>query len=145
MKQILLVLSILFVNNLAQANIAGDWIGWGDWTFQGSGDHCDMHLVFKESETSFQRTKGVFSCSMVVQTLPEQKWTKKGSALLADGIQVGTISENHAEYTEQYSENVSIFTTIHTEARHIDYHEVWSEKDGKVIYDITGRLFRHDD
>ena len=129
---------------MAQANVQGSWAGWGDWLFDGSGDHCNMQLIYKESEQKLQRTAGRFDCSAVSLTLPEATWIKQGDQLLSeDGKVVGKWTADSIELLEQYSPTVSILTIIHTEALHMDYHEVWHLKDNSVLYDIKGRLFLH--
>ena len=39
-KKIILIICIMPI--LSWANVSGDWNGFGTWTYEGSGAHCDL-------------------------------------------------------------------------------------------------------
>lgn len=140
MKYMLFTVLLMF-QSLAWAGANGKWIGWGYWNYEGSGARCDISLRFIETKTYFQRVGGYFDCSVVGMELPELKMEKKGQDLLLNGEVVGKINGDQVEYKEKYSETVSVETKIQVDGRHLDYQEYWYEKDGDLLYEITGRVF----
>jgi hypothetical protein len=139
------ILGIVFLlwSSVSFANVSGNWIGWGTWTYVGSGTHCDsMTLGFVETKDKLTRTGGYFDCQVVGLDIDAATFTKQGNNLIVDGVVVGNISENTIHLTEQYSPDVKIVSDIAIEAGHFDYSEIWYDKNDIVIYEITGRLFK---
>lgn len=127
----------------ASGGLSGRWLGWGEWTYQGSGTRCDsMTLTFEDAPGYLDRRGGYFDCGFVaLESLPA-RFTKRGTELLDEsGAVAGSYEGNVVTLTEAYSENVDIFTTIKVDGLHFDYNEIWKDKGGKEIYVITGRLF----
>ncbi len=124
-------------------NLTGRWIGWGEWTYQGSGTRCDvMTLTFEDGKDYLDRKGGYFDCGMVSLAVEPARFVKKGTQLLDQGgAAVGTYENSVITLTEPYSESVDIFTTIKRDGLHFDYSEIWRLKDGSELYNITGRLF----
>ena len=122
--------------------IAGKWIGWGDWTYQGSGTHCDMNMDFEEGTDYLFRKSGYFDCSVVGLEVEPARFVKKGTQLLdQDGRVVGSYENNVIVLNEAYNADVGITTTIKINGLHFDYSEIWTKKDGSELYNIQGRLF----
>lgn len=141
----LLFFVMAFAFNFAWADgIHGDWTGWGQWTFEGSGTKCVMNLQFRESEKTLKRLGGKFDCDFVGMEIPEMEWTKEGGALFIEGQKAGTFTETSILYTEKYSETVTVETSMQMDGRHVDYQEIWYEKNNEVLYEIKGRLFLKD-
>jgi hypothetical protein len=138
-----LLSAVLFfcLQGAAEASVNGAWIGWGDWTFDGSGDHCDMTLNFKETATTLTRVSGHFACTAVGLALPAETWTIQNETLISNGEAIGKITEGLIEMREKYNDNVSIQTVMKIDGHHMDYEEIWTEKNNRVLYDIKGRLF----
>lgn len=139
------IIGIVFLvwSSMSFANISGNWTGWGTWTYEGSGTHCDsMTLGFVETKDKLTRTGGYFDCQVVGLDIDPGVWTKQGNNLIVDGAVVGTITENAIHVTEQYSDDVKIVSDIAIEAGHFAYSEIWYDKEDVVIYEITGRLFK---
>lgn len=124
-------------------NLTGRWTGWGEWTYQGSGTRCDvMWLAFDDKSDSLERKGGYFDCGFVGLASEPGRWTKRGSALFdAAGNEAGSYAAGAVVLKEAYSENVDIVTTIKVDGLHFDYSEIWTEKSGRELYVITGRLF----
>ena len=142
MKTTLALATFLWAS-ISMANITGQWTGWGDWTYQGSGTHCDsMKLNYIETDTKLVRKPGYFDCQVVGLDIAEGEWTKQGNNLMVDGEIVGTITDTTLHLSESYDENVTVVSDIAIEGTHFDYSEIWYDKDGSVIYEITGRLFK---
>lgn len=123
--------------------LSGRWLGWGEWTYQGSGTRCDMMtLTFEDSAKALDRKGGYFDCGFVaLESLPA-RFAKRGTELLDEtGAVAGSYAGNVITLSEAYSETVDIFTTIKVDGLHFDYLETWKDKGGKEIYVITGRLF----
>ena len=127
----------------AAAGLSGKWLGWGDWTYQGSGTHCtSMSLEFEDGADYLFRKSGYFDCSVVGLNIEPARFVKKGTQLLdQDGAVAGSYENNVITLNEAYSENVSITTTIKVDGLHFDYSDIWHQKDGSELYNITGRLF----
>jgi len=122
--------------------LTGKWLGWGEWTYQGSGAHCNMNLEFEDTKDYLLRKGGYFDCGFVGLASEPAKFAKKGAQLIAeDGQAAGSYEGGVITLNENYSENVGIVTTIKVDGLHFDYSEIWTEKSGKEIYVITGRLF----
>ncbi|MES3037656.1 MAG: hypothetical protein V4736_07085 [Bdellovibrionota bacterium] len=145
MKSFICFATLVFVS-FAQADlsgVAGDWRGWGQWTFQGSGTDCfPMDISFKETDGQLSRVKGFFECSVVALHSDPLVWEKSGDKLLMDGKEVGTLKPGLVEMSEPYDDEVTVKTTMNIEGNHMDYMEIWTFNDGRPLYEITGRLFR---
>jgi hypothetical protein len=124
-------------------SLTGKWTGWGEWTYQGSGTRCDtMWLTFEDGKDALERKGGYFDCGFVALESEPGRWTKKGSVLYDEsGAEAGSYEKGLVTLKEAYSENVDIVTTIKVDGLHFDYSEIWTEKSGKPLYVITGRLF----
>lgn len=144
MKFLLFCVMVLAFNSVWAAGIHGDWTGWGQWSFEGSGTRCVMNLQFRDSERTLKRLGGKFDCDFVAMEIPEMEWVKDGEALAIDGQKVGTLTEHAVSYTEKYSDTVTVETSIQIDGRHVDYQEIWYEKNNEVLYEIKGRLFLKD-
>jgi len=123
--------------------LTGKWTGWGEWTYQGSGTRCDvMWLLFDDGKDYLERKDGYFDCGFVGLASEPARWTKKGSQLLdQNGADAGSYENGNVVLKEAYSENVDILTTIKVSGLHLDYSEIWTEKSGRELYVITGRMF----
>ncbi len=124
-------------------NLTGKWTGWGEWTYQGSGTRCDaMWLTFDDKQGYLERKGGYFDCGFVGLASEPARWTKSGSVLLdAAGKEAGSYAAGAVTLREAYGENVDIVTTIKVDGLHFDYSEIWTEKNGRELYVIKGRLF----
>lgn len=124
-------------------SLTGKWTGWGEWTYQGSGTRCDvMTLVFEDGGKYLDRKGGYFDCGVVALEAYPARFTKRGSELLDEnGAVAGSYANGAVVLKEAYSENVDILTTIRVDGLHFDYREVWTQKNGRELYVITGRLF----
>lgn len=144
MKTALASLLILLAST-AQANILGEWNGWGEWKYDGSGMACHtIHMAFNESASQLVRTAGSFDCDMLSMQMPPLALTKSGANLLLDQKPVGEFTESHYHWVEPYSSTVNVDVTVDRSANHIDYHERWINLSGQMIYDISARLFLHE-
>ncbi len=122
--------------------LTGKWLGWGEWTYQGSGARCDMKLEFEDTPEYLFRKGGYFDCGFVALASEPARFAKKGTQLLDEaGNPAGSYEGGVITLREAYSAEVSITTTIKADGRHFDYSEIWTEKDGSELYVITGRLF----
>lgn len=138
----LAILSTLLFSSQAQANLSGNWIGWGDWSYEGSATHCpEVRLLISETPTEIKRLSGHFECDYVSQDQGELRLTKKETDLWMDNERVGTQNGSHYEWIENYSPTIKIEVQIDRVAGHLDYQERWIGKDEKVIYLIESRLF----
>lgn len=139
-----LILSICLVwSSISFAGISGEWLGWGTWTYDGAGTHCDsMKLSFSETQNKLIRSQGYFDCQVVGMEVAPVEFVKNGNKLLLNDKIVGNISDKSVHYSEQYDENVRVDTDINLEAGHFDYLETWYLKDNSILYKITGRLFK---
>jgi hypothetical protein len=135
---------VLLSTSMAFAGFNGNWQGWGDWTYGGSGTHCNMSITFIENTTSFSRNNGYFDCSIVGLDLEPVTFTKQGENLYDGEKLVGKVTANTLELKEAYSETVTISTSMKVEGHHSDYQEIWNDQYGNEIYKITGRLFLKD-
>lgn len=124
-------------------SLTGRWTGWGEWTYQGSGTRCtSMWLAFEDGKDYLDRKGGYFDCGFVALDSEPARWTKKGGLLLdQNGAEAGSYAGGSVVLKEAYSGNVDILTTIKVDGLHFDYSEVWTEKSGRELYVITGRLF----
>lgn len=126
----------------AAGGLAGKWLGWGDWTYQGSGAHCQMSMEFEEGPDYLFRKGGYFDCSAVGLAVEPARFARKGAQLLdQDGNVAGSYENGVVTLNEAYSENVDIATVIKVDGLHFDYSEIWREKNGSELYNITGRMF----
>lgn len=124
-------------------SLTGKWTGWGEWTYQGSGTRCTMMtLTFDDGKDYLDRKGGYFDCGFVALESEPGRWTKKDGLLFdANGAEAGSYAAGTVVLKEAYSENVDILTTIKVDGLHFDYSEIWTEKNGRELYVITGRLF----
>jgi hypothetical protein len=128
----------------AHADINGQWQGWGEWNYEGSGTHCyDVRFIFKENEKQIDRQFGRFNCDFVSLDVPPLVIQKENNKLLIDGKQIGSFDENSYQWTEDYSTQVKINVSIHREAKHLDYSELWYDSKNILLYDIKSRVFLH--
>ena len=124
------------------SGLAGKWLGQGEWTYQGSGAHCYMDMEFEESADYLFRKSGYFDCSVVGLDIEPARFVKKGTQLLdQNGLVAGSYENNVITLNEAYNDNVDITTVIRVNGLHFDYSEIWREKDGSELYNISGRLF----
>lgn len=144
MKKLGLIL--LFLSNIALADIGGNWIGQGEWTYQGSGTHCFMNMSFKDNTKYLERVSGYFDCDMVGLDITPAKFVKNGTDLLNEnGEVVGNYIGNTITLVEDYSDTVKVHSTIKVDNLHFDYDESWIGSDGEEIYHINGRMFTNRD
>ncbi len=124
-------------------SLTGKWTGWGEWTYQGSGTRCTMMtLTFDDGKDYLDRKGGYFDCGFVALESEPGRWAKKDGLLFdANGAEAGSYAAGTVVLKEAYSENVDILTTIKVDGLHFDYSEIWTEKNGRELYVITGRLF----
>ena len=122
--------------------LTGKWLGQGEWTYQGSGAHCYMNLEFDDNNGFLQRKGGYFDCGFVALASEPARFVKKSTGLFfEDGREAGSYIGDVITLNEAYSENVDIRTVIRRDGYHFDYSEIWTEKSGRELYVITGRLF----
>ena len=149
MKKFILITALLF-SSFAQAKLAGDWIGWGNWTFKGEGEgvYCSpMTMTWSESANHIAIEKGFFDCELVAMHLYKTSWALKDGELFDEetNAKVGTYDGNNLSvYMPSPNENTTIQVIVKRSANHYDYQEVWFNKYEKV-YVITGRLFTSGD
>ena len=142
MKRIISLITLgLAITLSAHADATGTWIGWGEWTFQGSGADCNMTIGYRESETEFRRLGGTFDCGIVALHSDPLTWTRQGNQLFLNGEAAGEVSENGFFTKEAYGDGVHVETKFTREGLHADYQERWVNEQGVEIYLITGRLF----
>jgi len=126
----------------AAAGLAGRWLGQGEWTYQGSGAHCYMSMEFEDGADYLFRKSGYFDCSVAGLAVEPARFVKKGVQLLDEGGSVaGSYENNVITLYEAYNSEVDITTVIRVNGLHFDYSEIWREKDGSELYNISGRLF----
>lgn len=142
MKKIFAFILILGFQCGAFANVAGDWTGWGDWTYEGTGDHCQVQMSFQQTTQTLTREKASFVCNIVQMDSPPVTWNLQGQSMLLDGAIVGQWDENSFTATEKYSPSINIKMVMKVQDQHADYSEVWSDDKGQVLYNIQARLFR---
>lgn len=145
MKHLLIaILSSLFIANTSYADLAGEWNGWGEWLFDGSGASCThMKLVFEKNDDTFVRKGGYFDCQVVALETYPMTWQWDGKNLFYDNQPVGSYDGTHFELKEDYSDTVYIMTQITVDGLHLDYQEIWYQKESDaIIYEIYGRLFK---
>lgn len=141
-RNLFIGIALVFSASMAHAALHGEWNGWGDWVFQGSGTHCStMNLKFSESENKLQRLGGLFDCGLVALHIEPQVFEKQGNVLLIDGKEVGSVNGGTYQWTEHYSDTVLIKNSLKVDGLHMDYYERWIGSDNEIIYEITGRLF----
>ncbi len=124
------------------SGLSGKWLGQGEWTYQGSGAHCYMDMEFEDGPDYLFRKGGYFDCSVAGMNVEPARFVKKGTQLLdQDGLAAGSYENNVITLNEAYDANVDIKTTIKVSGLHFDYSEIWTEKNGRELYNIQGRLF----
>lgn len=137
----------VFAATDAAENLNGSWLGWVDWTYEGSGTRCDSMIVFTQDVSSLERKKGYMDCQVVYMELEPKSWILQDGQIFTlnenqEKMAVGEYTNKHYIWKEAYSSNVMIYNEISIEARHMDYIEKWIQLDnGQEIYDIKGRLF----
>jgi len=128
--------------NRAAGGIAGKWLGWGEWTYQGSGASCYMNMEFEEDADYLFRKGGYLDCGAVNLAIEPARFVRKGTQLLdQDGQAAGSYENNVITLYEAYSAEVDITTVIKVDGLHFDYSEIWRGKNGAELYNIWGRLF----
>lgn len=143
MKIILASIALLLAT-AAHASIGGEWIGWGEWKYEGSVMRCNtIHLVFKENSTQLARAVGTFDCDMTFMELPPLTLNKNGANLVMDQKLVGNFTESHYYWIEPYSPTVNVEVMIDRVANHLNYHERWVNLSGQEIYLIDAAVFLH--
>lgn len=142
MKKIFLI-GFLF-SQLTQAALNGEWVGWGQWSYDNAAVSCNpMKMTWTENEKSLAINKGIFECEVLVMHLGKTEWAKKDGLLFdEDNKQVGTYTD---ELISLYMPSPNVNTTIHIQVKKTrptsyDYQEVWFNKNEK-LYVITGRFF----
>ncbi len=142
MKKIFL-LTILF-SQLCMAALNGEWVGWGQWSYDNSAVSCNpMKMTWQENEKILAITKGLFECELLVMHLGKTEWTKKDGHLFDENDKdVGTYSADEISlYMPSPNENTTIHIQVKkTRPTSYDYQEVWFNKNEK-LYVITGRFF----
>jgi hypothetical protein len=138
-----LAMAVLGIST-AHASILGEWNGWGEWKFDGSGMACHMiQFKFNENAKQLFRAVGNFSCDQVNMQAPPLTLQKVGKNLVLDQKIVGDFTESRYHWIEPYSSTVNIEILIERSANHLDYQEHWINLKGELIYDINARLFLH--
>lgn len=142
MRSILTFIGALIFSVSAFANVSGKWKGWVYWSFQGHSTKCFSTLELEETANKLHRKGGAIECDFTRMDILEQIFTKVGPILTSEGTEVGTWSEDYFNWTEKYSDDVTIYNEISVKGNSMDYHEKWLHQSGKEIYDIKGRFFR---
>lgn len=132
----------LLTSFTVSAHVSGNWIGWVYWGFQGSQTRCDATLELIESKDVLHRKTGLIDCGVITMEVLETRLEKIEDRLFSENTEVGIWSENRFEWTEVYSEDVTIKNTISVKNNSMDYREEWFLANGQMIYDIQGRFFR---
>lgn len=82
-----------FFSLLAEAQLQGEWNGYGRWTFKGEGEgvHCSrMQMYWSETSDIVSIEKGYFDCEYVAMHLEKTSWKiQDGKLLDADQNVVG--------------------------------------------------------
>jgi len=142
----LLFLFVLSFTALANASlqgpISGKWRGWAYWKYDGDGPKCVAHMIFAETNENFAMTMGDLDCDIVAMSIPERQFTKENGKLLLNGEAVGLYTESTYEWSERYNERTVINVSIKVNGTNIDYVEHWIQDEEKLLYEITGRLFK---
>ncbi len=125
------------------ADLSGDWIGQGYWTFEGSGTKCIYKMSFEESENSLIRKSGSVDCDVVGSVMEVLKLLKvNGQLIHAETNQVmGSYSQNNYTIIEEYSESIYMVSKIKVNNTHFDYEEKWFDRNRSELYFLYGRLF----
>ena len=147
-RNVILVKSIIFLTALliaavAEARLAGSWVGWGQWSFKGDGVRCSpMQMQWSESANTIAIEKGYFDCDVVAMELGHTAWTINDGRLFDENQkEVGRYDGNYFEVEmPSPNENTMIQIRVRREANHYDYEEIWYNTHEK-IYVIEGRLF----
>jgi len=143
LAQLLMALGfILGFQPSALASVSGDWKGQGSWTYEGTGDHCQVQMSFQQTAQNLTRQKSSFNCDIVKMDSPAITWDLQGQNMLLNGVVVGQIVGDSFTVTEKYSPTISIKMTLKAQGLHADYSEVWSDDKGQVIYNIQATLSR---
>lgn len=128
---------------LAKADLGGDWLGWGSWSYENSSMECQgMRFIFEENGQELKRNQGQVHCSFL--DLEEEALTieKDGQNLKINGAIVGSYTDTVYQWIEYYNEKSKIKLTLERNAGHIDYTEEWLGKNDTSVYLIKGRLFK---
>jgi hypothetical protein len=147
--KIFLFIVPFFLVQFSQAKLAGDWIGFGNWTFKGEGEgvHCSpMQMTWSETAESIAIEKGFFDCEFVAMHLDRTGWVLKNGQLFdEENSQVGTYDGVSFQVNMPGPNGThSIHISLRREANHYDYQEVWYNSVEK-IYVIKGRFFTSED
>ncbi len=147
MKSWILSLALTLSAVPAMASLTGNWIGWGTWSYQNENDgvKCDtMQMAWTETDTSLVLEKGSYDCGVVGMEIDQIKWTRQGQNILDENQNVvGQYDGTDLKMTlAGPNPTTKINVSLHQEAGHFDYREVWYT-DKEKIYIIKGRLFKH--
>ena len=139
------VFFVTFFSIAVQAQLAGNWVGWGTWKFKGEGEgvRCSpMQMQWSEAKNKIAIEKGYFDCELVALHLDRTEWQiKDGKLFDSENKEVGTYDGKNLTvgFSSGY-ENTSVIVKLKREANHYDYQEIWYNPNEKV-YVIEGRLF----
>lgn len=138
-----IVLFILLSSALANADtrLAGEWIGWGLWSYGDSGINCNMRLQFDENDNQVERLGGAFDCNVLALYSDPLSWNKSDGVLTLNGTPSGEYRDGYVQMREPVNDTTSAVTTIRISGDRAAYEEIWSEGD-KVVYRIEGNLKR---
>ncbi len=128
--------------NIANASVDGKWRGWAYWKYDSDGPKCIAHMIFKETTENFSMIMGDLDCDFVAMQIPERHFVKENGKLLLDGEPVGQFTANTFAWSERYNERTVINVSIKVNGTNLDYVEHWIQDDEKLLYDISGRLFK---
>ncbi len=134
-----------FFSLLAEAQLQGEWNGYGRWTFKGEGEgvHCSrMQMYWSETSDIVSIEKGYFDCEYVAMHLEKTSWKiQDGKLLDADQNVVGLYDKKKFEVRmKNPDDSTSIHIQLDRNDGHYDYQETWSNEYEK-IYVISGRFF----
>lgn len=139
---VLLLIAFSFLSQ-ANASMEGEWNGWAYWKYDGDGPKCTARMNFKESADKFAVLPGMIDCDIVYMEIPSKFFDKKENGeLYSENQLVGKWTENTFEWSERYNERTVINVKIKTNGTSFDYKEQWIEDEKKLLYDVTGRLFK---
>lgn len=142
----LIVATFIFLSSVVvHAGLAGDWTGFGKWTFKGEGDgvRCSpMTMKWSETKNTIAIESGFFDCEFVAMHVYKTEWTIiDGKLLDADQKEVGSYNGTEFQvYMPSPNEKTTIAISAKREANHYDYQEVWFNEFEKV-YVIQARFF----
>lgn len=143
MKSFLVLLAALFLTVSAQAGIAGNWKGYGNWKFKGEGDgvDCAMQMRWSETEHSVTIEKGYYDCDIVVMHTDKATWKLVDGKLFdTDAKEVGKYDGSWFEVIQPSGfDNTNIEIKLRVKGNTYDYQETWFDGQ-QLLYLIRGRL-----